>query len=256
MTGLASFAPEGGNSAIGPHGVFVKGGLLYVTNGGPTAPMRNGQLVLRDPTLVSEDPISALYGTLLRVRKHGRASQIADLWAFENENNPDEEEGNELVDSNPVDVLAAHGNRLYVADAGGNTILRVSRGGTIRVVSLFPNIQTPNPFGGPDVDMNAVPTGVVAGRDGALYVNQLTGFRSRSAARRSSASIRAAATSRPTRAASRTPWTSTSAATARSTCSRSTATRYSIRWGPERAASGPCHPAVGRPRRSHCPPAR
>ena len=176
LTGLASFAPVGGGNAIGPHGIFVKGGKVYVTNGGPTAPTRNDEVVLRDPTLVAEDPVSALYGTLLKLRKHGRFSQIADLWAFENENNPDEEDGNPLVDSNPVDVFAGHRGRLYVADAGGNTILRVSRGGDVRVVSLFPNIPTPDPFGGPDIDMNAVPTGVVEGRDGALYVSQLTGF--------------------------------------------------------------------------------
>jgi hypothetical protein len=176
LTGLASFAPEDGSNAIGPHGIFVKGDDVYVTNGGPTAPTRNDELVLRDPTLVSEDPISSLYGTLLKLRKHGRFSQIADLWAFENENNPDEEAGNPQVDSNPVDVLAGHRGRLYVADAGGNTILRVSRGGDVRVVSLFPNIPTPIPPSGPVIPMNAVPTGVVEGRDGALYVSQLTGF--------------------------------------------------------------------------------
>jgi hypothetical protein len=176
LTGLASFAPKDGSNAIGPHGIFVKGDDVYVTNGGPTAPTRNGEVVLRDPTLVAEDPISSLYGTLLKLRKHGRFSQIADLWAFENKNNPDEEAGNPQVDSNPVDVLAGHRGRLHVADAGGNTVLRVSRGGDVRVVSLFPNVPTPNPFGGPDVPMNAVPTGVVEGRDGALYVSQLTGF--------------------------------------------------------------------------------
>jgi hypothetical protein len=175
VSGLASFAPANGSSAIGPHGIFVKGGKLYVTNGGPTAPMRNGEVVLRDPTLVAEDPVSALYGKLLKVRKHGRVSEIADLWAFENENNPDEEVGTEAVDSNPVDVFAAHGGRFYVADAGGNTVLRVSRGGSISVVSLFPNIPTPGP-GGAVIPMNAVPTGVVEGPDGALYVSQLTGF--------------------------------------------------------------------------------
>jgi hypothetical protein len=174
VTGLASFAPDDGSSAIGPHGIFVKGGKVYVTNGGPTAPTRNGQVVLRDPTLVAEDPVSALYGTLLKVRKHGRVSEIADLWAFENENNPDEVVGNPLVDSNPVDVFAGHGGRFYVGDAGGNTVLRVSRGGSVRVVSLFPNV--PTPFGGEVIDMNAVPTGVVKGPDRALYVSQLTGF--------------------------------------------------------------------------------
>jgi hypothetical protein len=176
VTGLASFAPVNGNNAIGPHGVFAKGGRVFVTNGGPTAPMREGKVVLRDPTLVAEDPVSALYGTLLKIRKHGRVSEIADLWAFENENNPDEEVGNRLVDSNPVDVLAGHGGRFFVADAGGNTVLRVSRRGAVSVLSLFPNVPTPNPLGGPDVNMNAVPTGVVRGPDGALYVSQLTGF--------------------------------------------------------------------------------
>ena len=147
VTGLASFAPDTGDTAIGPHGIFVKGGDVYVTNGGPTAPTRgegeDAEVVLRDPTLVAEDPISALYGTLLKVRKHGGVSQIADLWAFENANNPDAEVGNALVDSNPVDVLARHGGRFYVADAGGNTLLSVSRGGEVEVLSLFPNVSTP-----------------------------------------------------------------------------------------------------------------
>jgi hypothetical protein len=178
VTGLASFAPLGGDNAIGPHGIFAKGGRVYVTNGGPTAPMRNGEVVLRDPFLVAEDPVSALYGTLLEVRRHGRVREIADLWAFENANNPDAEVGNELVDSNPVDVLAGHRGRFHVADAGGNTLLRVSRGGQVEVLSLFPNVSTPPPpqLPGENIDMNAVPTGVVAGRDGFLYMSQLTGF--------------------------------------------------------------------------------
>ncbi len=42
------------------------------------------------------------------------------------------------------------------------------------MLSIFPNIPTPSPFG--EIDMNAVPTGVVSGPDGAYYVSQLTGF--------------------------------------------------------------------------------
>ena len=141
----------------------------------PEHPCRRPQIE-RDPTLVAEDPVSALYGKLLEVRKHGRVSEIADLWAFENENNPDEEVGNALVDSNPVDVLARPGGHFYVADAGGNTLLSVSRDGEVEVLSLFPNVSTPPPFPGDNIDMNAVPTGVVAGPDGALYMSQLTGF--------------------------------------------------------------------------------
>jgi hypothetical protein len=176
VTGLASFAPASGESAIGPHGVFARGNHVFFTNGGPTEPTRGDppQTVFRDPTLVSEDPISRLYGTLLKLGKHGRVSPVADIWKFEDEFNPDEELGNSHVDSNPVDVWAGrHG--FLVADAGGNTVLRVGHRG-IRVVNVFPNQDQPNPFGGPDVPMQAVPTGVVRGPDGAIYVSQLTGF--------------------------------------------------------------------------------
>ena len=111
IRGLASFAPEGGNNAIGPHGVFVDGHDLYVTNGGPTGPTRGtpAELVLRDPTLVAEDPISRLYGTLLKRNWFGRVQIVADAWEFENRVNPDAEVGNEIVDSNPVDVLVDRG---------------------------------------------------------------------------------------------------------------------------------------------------
>jgi hypothetical protein len=166
--GLASFAPANGSSAIGPHGVFVKGGDVFFTNGGPTAPMRAGNVVLRD-TLAAEEPVSELYGMLLELRRHGRFREVADIWDFERDNNPDGQVGNPLIDSNAVDVLADRGG-FHLADAGGNTLLRVSERGAISVVSIFPSIP-PTPTG-----MNAVPTGVVRGPDGALYVSQLTGF--------------------------------------------------------------------------------
>jgi hypothetical protein len=184
VTGLASFAIADpalglGDSAIGPHGVFADGNDVYFTNGGPTGPTRNGEIVLRDQ-LAQEDPVSALYGTLRKVTRHGPGRLIADIWAFERDENPDAQDGNPLIDSNPVDVFADHG-RFAVADAGGNSVLKVGRFGRIRVVSIFPNITMPNPFPPPPpapqtVDMQAVPTGVVVGPDGALYVSQLTGF--------------------------------------------------------------------------------
>jgi hypothetical protein len=174
VKGLASFAPATGDSAIGPHGVDTVGDDVYFTNGGPTEPTRNGATVFRDPTLVSEEPISRLFGTVLKLGHHGRVSLVADIWKFEDLFNADEELGNSHVDSNAVDVWAGrHG--FLVADAGGNTVLRVGHQG-ISVVNVFPNMLQPNPFGGPDVPMQAVPTGVVRGPDGAIYVSQLTGF--------------------------------------------------------------------------------
>ena len=173
VTGLASFAGPSGNAAIGPHGIFADGDDIYFTNGGPTGPTREGEIVLRFPTLESEEPVSRLYGTLRKVTRHGGHREIADLWTFENENNPDAEVGNPLVDSNPVDVDADHG-RFFVADAGGNSVLRVNRWGGISPVAIFENREVP--FGGGTFDMQAVPTAVVKGPDGALYVSQLTGF--------------------------------------------------------------------------------
>jgi len=180
IEGLASFAPLDKGNAIGPHGVFVSGRDVFVTNGGPTAPTRGtgtpAPVVLRDPTLVAEEPVSRLYGTLLSTRKHrGTPRVLADLWRFEKENNPDAQVGNPQVDSNPVDVYADR-KGFVVADAGGNSLLRVSERGRVSVLALFPNIPTPDPFDGSTVPMNAVPTGVVRGRDGAYYMSQLTGY--------------------------------------------------------------------------------
>jgi hypothetical protein len=175
LRGLASFAPDDGNNAIGPHGIFVHGRDVLVTNGGPTAPTRGDppQVVLRDPTLVAEDPISRLYGTLLEVKWYGRARILADAWAFENAENPDAELANPIIDSNPVDVLVDRG-RYVMADAGGNSVIRTDHRGRLSALAIFPNVANPLPFGPPEYQ--AVPTGVVKGPDGFYYVSQLTGF--------------------------------------------------------------------------------
>jgi hypothetical protein len=168
VTGLASFAPTSGESAIGPHGIYATGGEVLFTNGGPTEPLREGKTVLRDPTLVSEERISRLYGTLRVIGRHGRTFKLADIWRHELKHNPDAAVANDHIDSNPVDVYADRGG-VFVADAGGNTVLRVGRFGRVSTVAVFPNV--------PDLEgFQAVPTGVVRGPDGALYVSQLTGF--------------------------------------------------------------------------------
>lgn len=98
---------------------------------------------------------------------------VADINAFEVANNPD---GNQPPDSNAVGLAALGHGRWAVADAGGNALLRVGRGGE-RVLAVFPNgAPVPNPFGPGEIAPQAVPTDVAIGPDGAYYVSQLTGF--------------------------------------------------------------------------------
>ncbi|HKQ01586.1 MAG TPA: ScyD/ScyE family protein [Actinomycetes bacterium] len=177
VEGLASYANTPGNlNAIGPHGITVLGAdRVLVTNGGPTEPKdESGAPISRD-TLAAQNPVADLFGRLLRVKRHGQIRKVADIWAFERDVNPDAAVGNPAVDSNPVDVLFDRG-RFVVADAGGNAIDVVNHKGRVSNLAVFPNRLVPDPFGGPDIPMQAVPTSVVVGPDRQYYVSQLTGF--------------------------------------------------------------------------------
>jgi hypothetical protein len=177
VEGLASYANTPGNlNAIGPHGITVLGAdRVVVTNGGPTEPKdESGAPISRD-TLAGQNPVADLFGRLLRIKRHGQIRKVADIWAFERDVNPDAAVGNPAVDSNPVDVLFDRGH-FVVADAGGNAIDVVNHRGRVSNLAVFPNRLVPDPFGGPDIPMQAVPTSVVVGPDRQYYVSQLTGF--------------------------------------------------------------------------------
>lgn len=116
-------------------------------------------------------------GTLIQTTRYpGRYRTVADLAAWEGANNPIDD-----PDSNPVGLLAENG-RYLVADAGGNTVLRVGDRGRIRQVAAFADtmVDAPPFLGlppGTQIPMQAVPTSVATkGWDGAYYVSQLTGF--------------------------------------------------------------------------------
>lgn len=109
-------------------------------------------------------------GRLLKLTGHGGWRTVADLNAFELQNNPD---GLHAGESDPYAVLALRGQRI-VTDAAGNDLLRVSRDGQISVLAVFPQRTVLDP-GGTPVLMDSVPTSVAVGPDGALYVAELTG---------------------------------------------------------------------------------
>src|SRR5204863_257016 len=76
---------------------------------------------------------------------------------------------------------SGNGDGWVVTAAGGNDILRVSPHGKISLIAvLHAKMVLAPPFlglpPGTKIPMQAVPTSVVCGPDGALYVGQLTGF--------------------------------------------------------------------------------
>ena len=113
---------------------------------------------------------------MLRVRHHGRARSSSTSGRSSGTSTPTPPSGNPLVDSNPVDLLLHHGT-FVIADAGGNAIdvADDEDSSDIRALTVFGNRPTPGP-GGATIPMQAVPTAVVKGPDGAYYVSQLTGF--------------------------------------------------------------------------------
>lgn len=125
-----------------------------------------------DPTVSSNQALWRIEG--------GEAELVADLFAFEQAKNPHPE----AVDSNPFDVETLGGERALVADAGGNTLLRVNEDGDIRLVAVLPDeeVSTANAeriLGvdfPPTLPAQAVATSVAIGPDGAYYVGELKGF--------------------------------------------------------------------------------
>jgi hypothetical protein len=174
LSGLPSVAEEGGVGATGPVDLGFSGwtGYLLVGNpgGGPESREQFG-------------PGARRFGKLLKVDLRGIRS-VADFPRFEERNNPDQGAGIPpgepgAIDSNPNGLLVRKGAQ-YVADAGGNDLLKVDHKGRISVVAVIPTQVVPAPpdIPGlpPELEAQAVPTSVVKGPDGAFYVGQLTGF--------------------------------------------------------------------------------
>lgn len=159
FTGLPSYNDAFGGTT-GPNDVsFDPAGNAYVTIG------------LGAPAVARDElgPVAENFGKLARITPDGQVDYVADLAQYEMENNPDGEPSADMgpADSNPYAVVA-DGDAAIVADAGGNTLLRVVAG-TIETLAVFPNAETPL---GP---AQAVPTSVVVGPDGAYYVGELGG---------------------------------------------------------------------------------
>ena len=86
---------------------------------------------------------------------------FADVMDNELAANPEPHRHRQQPDRHP-----AQGERYFITDSGGNAVLHVSKKGTFKTIAVLP----PTAIGA-----DPVPTSVVHGPDGALYVSQLTG---------------------------------------------------------------------------------
>ncbi len=152
-TRLPSYAGPSGFAATGPHDVGVDArGRVFVLIGLGADPAQRAAF----------GPGGASFGTLVRLGAGGGRVRVADVAAFEASANP----AGPPFDSNPFGLLR-DGRRWIVAEAGGNSLLRVARGGAISVLSVFPSR--------PARPTDSVPTSVVRGPNGTYYVGELTG---------------------------------------------------------------------------------
>lgn len=163
-SGFPSMAAPDGSAALGPSDVRVTGQRYLLTMG-----LGNDPAVRRSAGM----PRSARkLATLLQGRLGTREKRVvADLGTYEAQNDPD---GN-IPDTDPTGMVAVR-NGVVLTDSGGNDLLRVSKSGRITTLAVFPDRIVPFPTPADSFPMQAVPTSVVKGPDGAFYVSQLTGF--------------------------------------------------------------------------------
>lgn len=149
-------------------------------------------------------------GVLYKAWPDGTVEPFADLLAYEQKYNPD----GGAIESNPWSVVDFGRGEALVADAAGNSILKVNKHGKVKLVATLPTelVSTANvksiveeilsnlleepvscaalPELPPELDAEARPlcelppmipaeavaTGLAVGPDGAIYVGELKGF--------------------------------------------------------------------------------
>ena len=166
ITGLPSLGNEGtGANASGVGAVAFDGTDMVLITGLGADP------AARDPG----GPLETVGGGFAQLMATGPGDAFAnwvDVGDYEQSENPDGAQ----IDTNPFDLERISGGYLAV-DAGGNSLLQVTDGGVVSTVAVFPAVMVEFPPGSGDmIPMDAVPTSVTVGPDGAYYVTQLTGF--------------------------------------------------------------------------------
>lgn len=182
LTNLPSIALADGTSSFGAQDIkFDNGGNPYVLIGYAADP------ALRDTALNSPD----LGKLVVADFTTNSWQEVADFSSYEVANNPD----NADIGSNPT-AFILDGDKAIAVDAGANALLSVGTDGSnLQAIATFPQAALTNPVFPPsdavpfdptqvpradeaptEFLIQATPTGVAKGADGAYYVSQFTGF--------------------------------------------------------------------------------
>ncbi len=177
VTGLPSIGgQDDGAQAIGPADLGFTGRDRFVLSLGLGADPAS-----RDTLPDGGELLGTLQSVSFRRHHHGwkhhhghgtaRLRTFADLAAHEAATNPIDN-----PDSDPTGVLVTR-RGVLATDSGGNTLVAANRRGHVATLAAFPDVTVEFPPGsGQEQPMQSVPTDVVRGPDGALYVSELTGF--------------------------------------------------------------------------------
>jgi hypothetical protein len=173
ITGLPSAAAAGGAESSGVADLVARDGQAafvvqdtYISNSGANQFGNAGKYL-------GHLAFAALKSRTLRIG--------ANFARFEATHNPDHGAGAgaaDAIDSDPYALVAYRGGWV-VADAAANDLLSVTATGKISVLAVFPiQYETLTATNGHTqrIAVQSVPTSVAVGRDGALYVGELTGY--------------------------------------------------------------------------------
>jgi sugar lactone lactonase YvrE len=97
-------------------------------------------------------------------RMSGEITQTIDLYAFEQENNPD---GAEEIVANPSDIAVSEDGTLYIVDASANALLTWTEADGLALFGAWLPVEG---------EAQSVPSTVALGPDGDVYVGFLSGF--------------------------------------------------------------------------------
>ena len=160
LSGLPSTAgPEG--QLVGASDIaFDADGEMYVVTG----------IFEADRSVPTYQAVWSTLAESNAVSEYIIAAPYASLWDHEVASNPD---GAQL-DSNPYSLVVDDAGNAYVNDSGANATLKVAADGSVSTYAWYPRFPVSPEFEMGDA-IDAVPTGIAWGPDGALYVSFLHG---------------------------------------------------------------------------------